>query len=275
MVQVVKATGEKELFSEDKLQASINRAGIPNELHQKVVDHVKGHLYEDIPTREIYHHVTEFLAQSAHPYARAKYSLKEAIMEFGPTGFPFEDFVAHIFIEEGYQTITRSIIAGTCIHHEIDIIATKEQNRLKKLIVEVKFHNRIGIKTDAHVALYTKARFDDVKVKNHFDEVWLVTNTKITTDAISYADCVGMKIISWSYPEKQGLRDLVEKYQLHPITALTTLTQLEKQQLLQQGIVLCRDLCKKQPALDALGLPPEKKFHVLKEAAFACDLHRK
>ncbi|HSW97345.1 MAG TPA: hypothetical protein VLF89_05975, partial [Candidatus Saccharimonadales bacterium] len=72
-----------------------------------------------------------------------------------------------------------------------------------------------------------------------------------------------------------GLRDLIEKYQLHPITALTTLTLLQKQQLLREGLVLCQDLCKKQPAFEALGLSEEKKFHILKEASFACDLHRK
>lgn len=275
MLHVIKTNGTKEDFSEEKVRASIARAGIPEEMQQQVLKHIKSKVYDNIPTREIYQHIVSFLGHSANPYTRAKYSLKQAIMDFGPTGYPFEDFVAHIFAEQGYEAKTRTVIRGNCISHEIDVIATKEANGVKKTeIVEAKFHNRLGVTTDAHVALYTKARFDDVKNINHFDEVWLVTNTKLSTDAIAYANCVGMKVIGWSYPEGSSLRELIEKYQLHPITALTTLSQFEKQQLLTQGLVLCRDLCKEQPAFDALGLPEEKKHHVLKEAAFACNLHK-
>ena len=274
-MQIVKATGQKEEFSEEKLYQSIKRAGIPGELRTTVVEHIKDKLYEGIPTSEIYRHIKEFLGSSHLPYSRAKYSLKQAIMDLGPTGFPFEDFISRIFIAQGYEAQTRSIIRGKCITHEVDVIATKEeQGTLKTIMVEAKFHNKIGVHTDSHVAMYTKARFDDVKIKNRFDEVWIMTNTKATIDAISYAACEEMKMISWSYPEGQGVRDLVEKYQLHPITALTTLSQFEKQQLLHQGLVLCQDLCKKQPAFESLDLPEERKFHVLKEAAFACDLHK-
>jgi Holliday junction resolvase-like predicted endonuclease len=271
-MQIIKAMGQREEFSEKKLHASIQRAGIPEDMHDEVVAHVESKLYENIPTSEIYHHIKEFLSSSKLPYARAKYSLKQAIMEFGPTGYPFEDFIARIFVAQGYTDVkTRSIIPGKCITHEIDVIATKDS---KTIMVEAKFHNRVGVHTDSHVAMYSKARFDDIQVKNKFDEVWLMTNTKATIDAIAYAECEQMKIISWSYPEGQGLRELIERYQLHPITALTTLSQFEKQQLVRQGLVLCQDLCKKQPIFDALGLPEEKRFHVLKEAAFACNLHK-
>lgn len=274
-MQVTKTNGHREDFSEKKLHQSIQRAGIPQDMHDAVVEHVKSKLFEGIPTSIIYHHIREFLGNSSLPYTRAKYSLKQAIMELGPTGYPFEDFIARIFIAQGYQAVTRSIIRGKCITHEIDVIATlKENNTTKTIIVEAKFHNKLGVHTDSHVAMYTKARFDDIKVKNHYDEVWLMTNTKATIDAVTYAACENMKVISWGYPEGQGLRELIEKYQLHPITALTTLSTMEKQQLLKDGIVLCQDLCKQQPAFDALGLPEERKFHVLKEAAFACDLHR-
>lgn len=276
-MQVTKTTGKREDFSEEKLHQSITRAGIPEDMHNAVLEHVKSKLFDGIPTSIIYHHIREYLGNTNLPYTRAKYSLKQAIMDLGPTGYPFEDFIARIFRAEGYEAVTRSIIRGKCITHEIDVIATKKENNVvaKTIVVEAKFHNRLGVHTDSHVAMYTKARFDDIKIKNHYDEVWVVTNTKATIDAISYANCEGMKIVSWGYPEGQGLRDLIEKYQLHPITALTTLSKFEKQQLLREGLVLCQDLCKKQPAFDALGLPEDRKFHVLKEAAFACDLHRR
>src|SRR5437660_7060011 len=102
-MQIIKATGQTEEFSEGKLHASINRAGIPEDMHDAVVAHVKSKLYENIPTSEIYHHIKEYLGNSRLPYARAKYSLKQAIMELGPTGYPFEDFIARIFTAQGYN----------------------------------------------------------------------------------------------------------------------------------------------------------------------------
>ncbi len=275
-MQIVKATGQKEEFSEAKLQQSMRRAGVPDEMHEAVLRHVENNLYENIPTSRIYHHIREFLDGSSLPYTKAKYSLKQAMMELGPTGYPFEDFLARIFRAQGYTDVkTRSLIQGKCITHEIDVIAARNENSVvKTVMVEAKFHNKVGIHTDSHVAMYTKARFDDVKIKNHFDEVWLITNTKATIDTIAYAACENMRLISWSYPEGQGLRELIERFQLHPITVLTTLSLFEKQQLLRQGVVLCQDLCKKQQAFGALGLPEERKYHILKEAAFACNLHK-
>ena len=73
----------------------------------------------------------------------------------------------------------------------------------KKYMIEAKFHNALGTRSDVHVSLYTKARFDDVSEKYNFDQAWLVTNTKVTKDALDYALCVDMKVISWNYPEKE------------------------------------------------------------------------
>ena len=54
MPYITKATGEKELFSEDKLRLSIQRAGIPSDLWENAVSHVKSTLYENIPTCLLY-----------------------------------------------------------------------------------------------------------------------------------------------------------------------------------------------------------------------------
>lgn len=269
MLSVIKATGEKEPFSEEKVRMSIKRAGIPEEIQEQVVVHIKDKLYDNIPTSEIYRHITEFLKQSKNPHTRVKYSLKQAIMALGPTGYPFEDFVAEILKTQGYTTQVRSILQGRCITHEIDVIAEKSGERS---MIEAKFHNTSGIKTDVHVALYTKARFDDVKEKNNLNDTWLVTNTKMTTDAITYALCMGMKIVSWDYPEGGSLRELIEKSGLTPITALTSLSQSHIQQLLQNNFVLCRDVCKNPKILDILNLPEEKKQAILSESAFACKI---
>lgn len=268
MVTVIKANGQKEVFSETKLLRSIQKIGIPEEIQQEVLKHVHEKLYENIPTSEIYHHITEFLDTSSHKFSKSKYSLKQAIMDLGPTGYPFEDYVAHLLQAEGYEIKVRTILQGKCISHEIDVIAQKEE---EKLMVEAKFHNGNGIKTDVQVALYTYARFQDVTVKEQFTKPLLVTNTKATNDAISYAQCVGMNIITWSYPEDKSLRDMVEKYHLYPITALHSLPNSYKQTLLEQGIVLCRDICANHALLTQLSLPQEKDEEILKEIRFLCN----
>lgn len=269
MITVVKASGEKEPFSEKKVLDSIGRAGINPQIKNMVLSHVKSKLYDNIPTSQIYHHIVEFLDKSETPYAKARYGLKEAIMNLGPTGYPFEDYIADLLASEGYLTRTRNILSGKCITHEIDVIAEKEN---KKVMIEAKFHNRSGTRTDVGDALYTKARFDDVKDKNNFDQVWLVTNTKVTQDAIDYAICVGMKILSWDYPNESSLRDLIEKSRLHPITVLNTLSHAQKQQLFENHVVLCKDICDNPKSLDILHLPEEKKQNILAEAGFVCKI---
>src|SRR5262249_52591373 len=155
-----------------------------------------------------------------------------------------------------------------CITHEIDVIGKKGDNTF---MVEAKFHNSVGIKTDVHVALYTQARFEDVREKNGFNKAFLITNTKATTDAITYAHCVGMEIMTWDYPEGNSLRDLVEKYGLYPITALSTLPQSTAQALLEKSNVLSLDICKNPALLDTTGLSEEKKKQILEEAKLVCE----
>ncbi|QQG40627.1 MAG: restriction endonuclease [Candidatus Levyibacteriota bacterium] len=272
MINVVKADGSKQEFNEEKVRQSIKRAGIPNDLQNQVLEHVKSKLYENIKTAQIYKHIIEFLGKT-NPHAKAKYSLKQAIMRLGPTGYPFEDFVAEIMRTQGYTTYVRTILQGTCITHEIDVIATKNPPAGgEKIMVEAKFHNMPGIKTNVHVALYTKARFDDIAMKNNFTNAWIVTNTKVTTDAIAYSECQNITIISWEYPQKGNLRDLIEQSGLAPITSITEFSTNDIQKLLENGIVLCRDICKKPEILNLLDMPEDKKKHILDQAAFVCNL---
>lgn len=268
MVNVLKATGDREPFSEAKVRSSIHRAGIPDELQNQVVEHIKTKLYENIPTSQIYHHITEFLEKSPSPYSKTRYGLKQAIMDLGPTGYPFEDFVSEILKTQGYKTEVRKILSGKCITHEIDIVATKGSN---KCMIECKFHNRPGTRSQIHTALYTKARFDDVVEKNDLNQAWLVTNTKVTSDALEYALCMNMKIISWSHPEGESLRELIEKARLCPITALTTLSQAQKQKLLDEHIVLCKSIAQNPLVLDGFGLPEDKKQTILSELSFTLN----
>lgn len=275
MIRVIKANGEREEYSEEKLWNSARRAGIDKSLKADLLAHVKTQLRDDIPTSEIYHHILEYLGKASVKHVQAIYSLKQSIMDLGPTGYPFEDYVARILQAQGYSTVVRNIIKGKCISHEIDVIAEKNFSQgVNRMMVEAKYHNHLGVKTDVHVAMYTYARFQDTREQNNFNDVLLVTNTKATIDAISYADCAGMKIISWSHPDGGSLRDLVEKYSLHPITALTSLSLDQKQELLRRGIVLCKDICQNQDTLTLLRISLEQKQQIYEEALVVCSVER-
>lgn len=269
MVNVIKADRTIEPFSEEKLMLSIRRAGIPQDIENQVLDHVKSKLYDNIPTSEIYHHIEEFFGNSNDHASKSKYSLKRALMEFGPTGFPFEAYISEVLKSEGYFTEIRQILLGKCVNHEVDVVAVKEN---EKLMVECKFHNKIGIRSDLHVSLYTKARFDDLQEKHGFTRAMIATNTKVTSDALAYADCVNIKIMSWGYPEGEGIRDLVEKYKLFPITQLSFLSLTNKQELLAKDIVLISQLCKNPSILNQISIPGNKRGEVEKLTREVCRL---
>src|ERR1035437_10058241 len=269
MVNVLKANGMQEPFSQDKIRLSVNRVGVPANIQDKLISHVESSLYENIPTKEVYRHVNEFLQKEAHPISAVKYKLKQSLMELGPTGYPFEDFVAEVLKAKGYLTQTRSILMGRCVSHEIDVIA--EKKGIEKLMVEAKFHNDSGIHTEVHVSLYTKARFDDLKEKYQFDRAWLFTNTKITPDALAFALCVNMGVVSWSYPQNESLRDLVEKERLYPITILSSLSQAQKQILLENHTVLVKQILNNKDCLDLLGIQVDKKDQIVEEVKTFID----
>jgi Holliday junction resolvase-like predicted endonuclease len=266
-MDVIKTTGDKEPFSEEKVLESIRRAGVPESLQQKALSHVKSVLKDNITTYEIYHHITEFLSHSEVPYTTGKYSLKQALMQLGPSGYPFEDYVSKLLEKKGYTTQVRQLLKGHCVTHEIDVVAEKDG---KKSAIEAKFHNDLGNRSDLHVALYTQARFEDIRDFHKIDNTWIITNTKATTDAIAYGECVGMRIISWSYPAQESLRDVIEKEKLYPITALINLSIGQKRQLLDNHIVVCTDLSENLKLLDKLYLTPDQKRKVKEEIEFLC-----
>lgn len=242
-ILITKFTGEKEVFDPQKLRDSLARARAHPEVTKKIVAHIESEIKDGMSTKEIYRHAFELLKKEEKP-AAARYSLKKAVMELGPTGFAFEKLVAEIFRAKGFETEVDVEMLGECVPHEVDVVAWNEN---KLIVVEAKFHNQIGLKSDLKVVLYIKARFDDLaqtvfeySKKRKIDESWLVTNTKFSRQAITYAECKNMKLVGWNYPAKGNLQDLIEDAGLHPITCLTSLTQKEERALMAVGVVLCK-----------------------------------
>jgi len=214
-VEIIKANGVREDFEPAKMRASLMRAGANEDAIATVMSHVMNELKPHMTTKELYQHAYKILSDYEKPVAQ-KYSLRRALMEMGPTGFPFEDLVAEILKEKGFETMTRQTVLGGCVPHEVDVVAW---NKKKLIMVEAKFHNELGTKSDLKVALYVKARVDDLK-GNVYDyggedrklsEGWLVTNTKFSSTAIHYGVCQNLTMIGWNYPEKGNLRDMIEE----------------------------------------------------------------
>lgn len=163
-------------------------------------------------------------------------------MDLGPTGYPFEKFIAAVLQTMGHRVLINQIVQGKCVSHEIDVVS---QNK-EKYMIECKFHGIPGGRTDIKVALYTYARFLDVKDKGAFDVPWLMTNTKLTQEVKSYALCMGMRVTAWDYPEGDSLNEMIDKSGLYPITASTILSEEKKLELLGKGVVFTRDLNTKE-----------------------------
>ncbi len=266
---VTKQNGEREAFDIQKLQFSLQRAKASPEAIKQVCDRITAELEDGTSTHAIYQHAFQLL-HSFEKKAAVRYSLRRALMELGPSGFPFEQFVAEIFRSKGYETVTDQIVLGGCVEHEIDVVAWKKD---ELIMSEVKFHGDIGLKSDLKVVLYVHARFEDLAEnvyeyggKTHkLTGGWLITNTKFTVSAIKYAVCKKMNIVGWNYPVEGNLHDMIEDANLHPITSLHTLSDHDKKELLNRKVVLCSSLAKKPSLLADLGLSDANIETVLDE----------
>lgn len=245
-MRITRAYGEEELFNEEKIVSSLIRAGASRGLADETVRRVKKKARAGVSSNEIYKHVLRNLWDE-EPVAAMKYSLKRALMKLGPAGFIFEKYVAAILREYGYSVEAGKIVEGYCVSHEVDVIAQKGN---KHFMVECKYHNRLGVKSDVKAALYVHARFLDVakswrEQSGHgqkFHQAWLVTNTKVTSEAIKFGCCVGLNVVAWRYPRERGLESMIEEKKLYPAAILPSLTRQARERLAVEGIVLARDL---------------------------------
>ena len=191
-------------------------------------------------------------------------------MELGPTGYPFETFVGQIFRKQGYEVKTDQMLEGMCIYHEMDVIAT---NTDIQHLVECKYRLDQGKIVTVQTPLYVRARVDDIvakyrelgKYEGYTFKGWVVTNTRFSSDSINYAKCSDLKLLGWDYPEKNGLKEIIEKERMYPVTVLTKLTKKEKQQLVEKGIVTCMQLMDELSVLDSIGLRGNRSTALLRE----------
>jgi hypothetical protein len=87
------------------------------------------------------------------------------------------------------------------------------------------------------------------------EQGWLITNTRFSEDAINYAKCVNLQLMSWDYPKGNGISHNIDKFGLYPITALSILKKHEKKKLIDEDIVLIKELLESSHILNDLQIP--------------------
>ena len=267
---VTKASGIQSVYEPDKLRKSLHKSGADDATINFILQNIKPQLFDGIPTKKIYRMAYAMLKKTSKETA-SKYKLKNAIFELGPSGYPFEIFIAEILKQKGYKVKIGQTLKGKCVKHEVDVVADKGD---RHFIIECKYHHSAGIICDVKIPLYIKARFDDIEQKldrqnesdSKFHQGWVVTNTRFSRDALQYGTCAGLHLLGWDFPLNGSLKDQIDEAGLYPITCLHSISRLEKQQLLDKEIILCKKLINQENLLLKIGISQPRLKVIINEA---------
>lgn len=274
-MKIVKNSGDIVDFNSIKLKQSLLNSGANKGVVETILKTINKDIYEGISTKQIYKMAFGMLKKASNSHA-ARYNLKESIRLLGPAGFFFEKYIARIFASENYETKTNLTLKGKCVSHEIDVLVKKDE---AISMIECKFHMRKDINSDVKVPMYILSRFNDLKDnkytmfsgKESIAKCWIVTNNRFSLDAIAFAKCSGLSLLSWDYPENNNLKTKINDSHLYPITCLTTLSLAEKEKLLILEVILVKEILNNSFHLERIGLSSNRIKNVLKEASDLCE----
>ncbi len=276
-MKIKKSTGEYEDFNIEKLKLSLERSGATKDNVKYTCHDILNFFSQkkEIRSSEIYRRAYRILKKIEKEKVVFRYTIKKAINELGPTGFPFEKFVSGIYRALGWKKVRNGVkVAGECVSHEVDLIAEKDD---KKIVGELKFHNKRKIRTDLKVALYVKERDDDLERAGFFEGKKpvkaLITNTTFSTKAKDFGKCIGMKLLSWDYPNDYNLHHMVMDSKLKPVTCLTSINKKQKKELAEKGFVFCGEVAKMvEKDFKQLNFFSKNDIYkVIKEAKSSCS----
>ena len=274
IVIVKKKSGHLEPFYKKKLEKSLKNSGASIQEIQTIVKSIYPLIYDGISSDVIYGKAF-FLLKKLNEVSASKYSLKRAIFDLGPSGYPFEKLIGALLRQKGYTTKVSEILQGINVNHEIDVLAEKDGNTY---IIECKFHSSPKIVCDVKIPLYINSRFLDVQKKwnssgkaTHLKQGWLVTNTRFTEDAINYAKSVDLSLFSWDYPKDNGINKNIDEFGLYPITVLSSLSKQEKMQFIQKDIILVKELLNEPDIFKHFNIPMHRTLKTLDEIKKLCN----
>lgn len=246
MLYVTKADGSKQPFRREKIVRTCLRMHVTQSVADEVANKVAARAYDGIPTKKILRMIFNYM-KKYKPEVGYEIDLRKAISLLRPKP-DFEKFVAKLLQAYGYKVLSNRIVAGKCIEHEIDAIATKGKDTL---YVEVKHHKQPHTYTGLGVFLESQATFEDLvegykagATKIKFNKAFIVCNTKISDHAKRYAACKDMLHMGWKAPADRGLEQMVEEKRLYPITFLKNLDGKSEAKIADAGIILLKELVK-------------------------------
>jgi len=269
VIKVLKNSGENVDFDINKLKSALYRSGAKHNEIDDIINAILKKLYNGITTRKIYQIAYSILRKKSQNVA-GRFRLKKAVLDLGPSGYPFEKFVGRLLTYKGYNVEVSRIIQGKCVTHEVDVIAKNEHTHI---YIECKFH-KDRKKNDVKIPMYIKSRFDDIRNnlkslpenKNIKIKGMLITNTRFSSDAQDFGKCSGLTLIGWDYPKTNNLRDWIDQAEFHPITSLSLLTKKHKQKLLEKDVILCREIEDNKHILEEIGIRKKDIPKIIKEA---------
>jgi hypothetical protein len=279
---VIKADEKEEDFNKDKLNTSLLKAGASSDLSASTANVVDRQFKDHMNTEDIYNRTLDHIRKNdpmvalKYTLKRAIMSLgpdgfvfeKYVAKILEHNGYKTE--------------MPQQVLSGFCVDHEVDIIAkVKEENIMVECKYHNIPGNQSDIKTALYVnsrfldlkkgwyhrnhnktkdsgneynnesnnklggkyynSLENQSR-NELDNTYYFTKAWLITNTKCTSDAIKYANCSGMKITAWNYPENECLQFYIENKKLYPITILSTLSEKHKRKLFGKNILTIKEL---------------------------------
>ena len=275
VIKIRKASGEEQPYLSQKLERSLINAGVQPQLAREVMVEISDWISDGVSTKQIYQRAFALLRKKKS-YGALRYRLKQSMLELGPTGYPFEVLMGLLFERKGYSVEVGVTVNGKCVTHEMDVIAT---NGKVQHLMECKYHSDQGHQVSIQVPLYVRSRVDDiVGVRKQLAEYegfeftgWVVTNTRFSSDSIAYGNGSGLKLLGWDYPEGNGLKEMLEREKLYPVTILTHLTANEKRALIDLGFVACVQIKNQPEILDQLSLSEKKRKELDKELKEICN----
>jgi hypothetical protein len=250
-VFVTKADGSRQVFDRNKVKKTCLRMGANNVIAEEVVKEVESNLYDGIQTDKILELTLSFL-HKYKPNLRHRLDLKKglSLMNSKPE---FELFVQHLLAESGYNVSSNRIVKGRCGDHEVDAIAEIDGITY---FVEAKHHSNYHTPTGLDESRIARAILEDIIEGFELGindlgikQAMIITNTRYSEHARRYGACRNILQIGWSSPPDHSLQDLIEENKLYPLTCIKNLRKWTRKRLVNNGIIVMKQLLEDQPKI--------------------------
>ena len=244
-----KADGSLQQFDAAKVVKTCLRLGASRRTAEKIALEIEKQIHDGMRTRDILQMIYSKL-RLYKPEISHLTDLRKALSLISPRDF--EVYIQQLLREHGYSVTPNQIVQGKCIDHEVDAIASKGN---QVYLVEIKHHVNYHSPTGLDESRIARAVFEDItdgyqKGTNslQINRTMIVTNTKFSDHSLQYSKCRGIDQIGWSYPVNNGLQDLIEEKQFHPLTCLKELDEDLYSALISNDIIAMKQVINTSPS---------------------------